>query len=182
MNKRVAILATNGFEEIELTSPMQALKDAGATVHIVSPEKNEIKSWRDGNWSNKYKVDKHISEVTVDDYEALLLPGGVINPDQLRTDEKSIGFIKDFFKHKKPVSAICHGLQSLINAEVVEGRKVTSYHSIRKDLENAGAHWVDEEVVVDQGFTTSRNPDDLPAFNKKVVEELREGKHERQHA
>ena len=182
MNKRVAILATNGFEEVELTSPMQALKDAGATVHIVSPQKDEITAWKDGNWSSKYKVDKHISEVTVDDYEALLLPGGVINPDQLRTDEESISFIKDFFKHKKPVSAICHGLQSLINAEVVEGRKLTSYHSIRKDLENAGAHWVDQEVVVDQGFTTSRNPDDLPAFNKKIVEELKEGKHERQHA
>jgi len=180
MNKNVAILTTNGFEEIELTSPMKALKDAGVTVHIVSPQKGEVKAWNDGNWSKSYKVDKHISDARVEDYHALLLPGGVINPDQLRTDEDSINFIKDFFKHKKPVSAICHGLQSLINAEVVEGRKVTSYHSIRKDLENAGAHWVDQEVVVDQGFTTSRNPDDLPAFNKKVLEELREGKHDRQ--
>lgn len=182
MNKNVAILATHGFEEIELTSPMKALQDAGATVHIVSPQKGEIKAWKNGNWSGSYKVDKNVNEVTADDYHALLLPGGVINPDQLRTDKDSIQFIKDFFKQKKPVSAICHGLQILINAEVVEGRKLTSYHSIRKDLENAGAHWVDEEVVVDHGFTTSRNPDDLPAFNRKVIEELREGKHERQHA
>lgn len=182
MDKKVAILATNGFEQIELDSPKKAFEDAGATVHIISPEKGEIKAWKDGNWSDSYKVDKHVSEVKADDYNALMLPGGVINPDKLRTDKASINLIKDFFKQKKPVSAICHGLQTLIDAEVVKGRKVTSYPSIRKDLENAGAQWVDEEVVVDQGFTTSRNPDDLPAFNKKIVEELREGKHDRQHA
>ena len=128
------------------------------------------------------KVDKKLSEVSASDYDALMLPGGVINPDSLRTNEDAISFIKDFFKQKKPVSAICHGPWSLINAEVVEGRKMTSYHTIRKDLENAGANWVDEEVVTDQGFVTSRNPDDLPAFNKKIVEELKEGKHDRQHA
>jgi len=182
MDKKVAILATNGFEQSELDSPKKAFEDAGAMVHIISPEKGEIKAWRDGNWSDSYKVDKQVNEVSADDYHALMLPGGVINPDKLRTDKASINLIKDFFKQKKPVSAICHGLQTLIDAEVVKGRKVTSYHSIRKDLENAGAHWVDEEVVVDQGFTTSRNPDDLPAFNKKIVEELREGKHDRQHA
>jgi len=182
MDKKVAILATNGFEQIELDSPKKAFEDAGATVHIISPEKGEIKAWKDGNWSDSYKVDKHVSEVKADDYNALMLPGGVINPDKLRTDKASINLIKDFFKQKKPVSAICHGLQTLIDAEVVKGRKVTSYPCIRKDLENAGAQWVDEEVVVDQGFTTSRNPDDLPAFNKKIVEELREGKHDRQHA
>ncbi len=182
MNKKVAILATNGFEEVELTSPKEALENSGATVHVVSPSKKSIKAWKDGNWSQSITVDKHISEVSASDYNALLLPGGVINPDKLRTDEDSVSFIKDFFEQRKPVSAICHGLQSLINAEVVEGRKLTSFHSIRKDLENAGAHWVDQEVVVDDGFTTSRNPDDLPAFNAKVVEELYEGKHEEQHA
>ncbi|WP_194852449.1 type 1 glutamine amidotransferase domain-containing protein [Nonlabens antarcticus] len=182
MNKNVAILATNGFEESELVSPKKALEDAGATVHIVSPEKGEIKAWKDGNWSNSYKVDKHISEVSVNDYNALMLPGGVINPDKLRTDKASVDFIKAFFEHKKPVSAICHGPQSLIEADVVKGRKMTSYHSIRKDLENAGAQWEDKEVVCDQGFVTSRTPDDLPAFNKKMIEELKEGKHDRQHA
>ncbi|KQC33469.1 glutamine amidotransferase [Nonlabens sp. YIK11] len=182
MNKNVAILATNGFEESELTSPKKAFEDAGATVHIVSPEKGEIKAWADGNWSKSYKVDKQLNEVSASDYDALMLPGGVINPDSLRTNEDALSFIKDFFKQKKPVSAICHGPWTLINAEVVEGRKMTSYHTIRKDLENAGANWVDQEVVTDQGFVTSRNPNDLPAFNKKIVEELREGKHDRQHA
>lgn len=182
MNKIVAILATNGFEESELSSPKQALEDAGATVHIVSPESGEIKAWADGNWSKSYKVDKKVSEVSADDYHALVLPGGVINPDKLRTDKDAVEFIRAFFKQKKPVSAICHGPQSLIEADVVKGRKMTSYHSIRKDLENAGAEWVDQEVVCDQGFTTSRTPDDLPAFNKKMIEELKEGKHDRQHA
>jgi protease I len=182
MNKNVAILVTNGFEEIELTSPKKALEDAGAIVHIVSPEKGEIKSWKDGNWGESFKVDKFVGDVKAEDYDALLLPGGVINPDKLRTDKASVELIKEFFKQKKPVSAICHGPQSLIEAEVVRGRKMTSFPSIRKDLENAGAQWVDEEVVVDQGFTTSRNPDDLPAFNKKIVEELREGSHDGQHS
>ncbi len=182
MKKKVAIMATNGFEEIELTSPKKALEESGAIVHIISPEKETIKAWKNGDWSESYTVDKHISEVQAADYDALLLPGGVINPDQLRTNDKAINLIKEFFKQQKPVSAICHGLQSLIDADVVEGRRLTSYHSIRRDLENAGAHWVDEEVVVDSGFTTSRNPDDLPAFNRKIVEELYEGKHEEQHA
>ncbi|AZQ44173.1 type 1 glutamine amidotransferase domain-containing protein [Nonlabens ponticola] len=180
--KKVAILATNGFEEVELTSPKEALESKGVAVHIISPEKGEIKAWKDGNWSKSYKVDKQVEEVSATDYNALLLPGGVLNPDQLRQDAKSIDFIKDFFKQGKPVSAICHGLQTLIDADVLKGRKVTSFPSIKKDLENAGAHWVDEEVVVDSGFTTSRTPDDLPAFNKKVVEEVMEGKHEEQHA
>lgn len=182
MNKKVAILATNGFEEIELTSPKEALENAGAIVHIVSPEKNEIKAWNDNNWSTSYKVDKHVSEVNASDYDSLMLPGGVINPDQLRLDKDSIHFIKAFFEQKKPVSAICHGLQTLIDANVLRGRKVTSYPSIRKDIENAGATWVDEEVVVDEGFTTSRTPADLDAFNAKLVEEVKEGKHDMQHA
>lgn len=182
MKKKVAILATNGFEEVELTSPKKALENAGATVHIISPEKNEIKAWNGDNWSKSYKVDKHISEVKASDYDSLMLPGGVINPDQLRMDNDSVQFIKAFFEQKKPVSAICHGLQTLIEADVLKGRTVTSYPSIRKDLENAGATWVDKEVVVDEGFTTSRTPDDLEAFNAKLVEEVKEGKHEDQHA
>ncbi|EAS19211.1 intracellular protease, PfpI family [Flavobacteria bacterium BBFL7] len=182
MKKKVAILATNGFEEIELTSPKKALEDAGATVHIISPTGDSIKAWNGGNWSQTYEVDYAVSDVSASDYNSLMLPGGVLNPDQLRQDEKSIDFIKDFFKQQKPVSAICHGIQPLIDADVVNGRKLTSYPSLKKDVENAGGHWVDEEVVVDEGFTTSRTPDDLAAFNAKLVEEVKEGKHEEQHA
>ncbi|GGZ17244.1 protease [Echinicola pacifica] len=178
--KTVAILATNGFEESELTSPKQALEDAGATVHIVSPDAGTIKGWKDGNWSKEISVNKTSSEVTVDDYDALVLPGGVINPDILRRDEKSMEFVRSFFRRHKPVAAICHGPQILIEADAVEGRKLTSFPSIKKDLINAGAHWVDEEVVVDHGLVTSRNPDDLPAFNRKLIEEVAEGKHAEQ--
>ncbi|PQJ17123.1 type 1 glutamine amidotransferase domain-containing protein [Nonlabens tegetincola] len=180
--KKVAILATDGFEEVELTSPKQALENAGVQVDIVSPKSGEIKAWADGNWSESYKVDKTLSEINASDYHSLMLPGGVINPDQLRMNEDAIKFIQTFFEQKKPVSAICHGVQPLIDAGVVNGRKLTSYPSLRKDLENAGANWVDEEVVVDEGFTTSRTPDDLDAFNDKLVEEVMEGKHEEQHA
>jgi protease I len=182
MNKRVAILATDGFEEIELTSPKKALEDAGATVHIISPKSGSIKAWASDNWGGIYNVDKQVKDVSVNDYDSLMLPGGVINPDQLRQDEDSIKFIKSFFEHKKPVSAICHGIQPLIDAEVLNGRKLTSYPSLHKDVENAGGNWVDEAVVVDEGFTTSRTPDDLDAFNAKLVEEVKEGKHEEQHA
>ncbi|SDW71921.1 type 1 glutamine amidotransferase domain-containing protein [Aequorivita viscosa] len=182
MDKRIAILATDGFEESELKSPKEAMEKEGFNVDIVSPNSGKIKSWSKGNWSNEYEVDKVLKDVSASDYNALVLPGGVINPDKLRTNEDALQFIRDFFKQKKPVAAICHGPWSLINAEVVEGRKMTSYASIRKDLENAGAHWVDEEVVVDEAFVTSRNPDDLPAFNSKLIEEIKEGKHELQHA
>ena len=178
--KKVAILATNGFEESELKSPREALVNANATVHIVSPEGGSIKSWADGNWGKSYEVDKKLSEVSMSDYHALVLPGGVINPDQLRTDDKAVSFIRSFFKAHKPVAAICHGPQLLIEADVVEGRDMTSYHSIKTDLVNAGANWHDKEVVCDQGLVTSRNPDDLPAFNKKMIEEIKEGKHEGQ--
>jgi protease I len=182
MNKKVAILATDGFEEIELTSPKKALENAGATVHIVSTKTGSIKAWATDNWGGTYKVDKHVKDVSASDYNSLMLPGGVMNPDQLRMDKDAIKFIKSFFEQKKPVSAICHGIQPLIDAEVLKGRKLTSYPSLRKDVENAGGHWVDEEVVVDEGFTTSRTPDDLDAFNAKLVEEVKEGKHEEQHA
>lgn len=182
MNKKIAILATNGFEESELTSPKEAMEKEGFVVHIVSPESGKIKAWNKGEWSKGYSVDKTIEEVTAKEYNALVLPGGVINPDHLRTDEKVLKFVRDFFEQKKPVAAICHGPWTLISAGVVQGRTMTSYNSIKDDLKNAGANWVDQEVVVDQGFVTSRNPGDLPAFNAKLIEEIKEGKHQEQHA
>ncbi|MCL4136691.1 UNVERIFIED_CONTAM: hypothetical protein GTU68_021952 [Idotea baltica] len=178
--KIVAILATNGFEESELISPKKALEEAGAEVHIISPESGAIKSWKDGNWSNEYTVDKTLSEVSVSDYNGLVLPGGVINPDKIRRNEDAIEFIKDFFRNHKPVAAICHATWLLAEANVLKGRKITSFNSIKTDMINAGADWVDEEVVVDQGLVTSRNPNDLKAFNDKIVEEIYEGKHEEQ--
>ncbi|HZJ21560.1 MAG TPA: type 1 glutamine amidotransferase domain-containing protein [Pricia sp.] len=180
--KRIAILATNGFEESELKSPKEAMEKEGFKVDIVSLESGKIKGWADGNWSNTYKVDRTIDEVKADEYNALMLPGGVINPDLLRINEHALVFVRDFFKQEKPVAAICHAPWTLISADVVKGRKMTSYKSIKDDLINAGANWVDEEVVVDQGFVTSRNPNDLPAFNAKLIEEIKEGKHEKQHA
>lgn len=182
MKKRVAILATNGFEESELKSPKEAMEKEGFQVDIISTNAGKIKAWDKGNWSNEYDVTNTVDKVKARDYNALMLPGGVINPDHLRRSEDALNFVRDFFKQSKPVAAICHAPWTLISAEVVEGRKMTSFHSIRKDLENAGANWVDEEVVVDQGFVTSRNPDDLPAFNSKLIEEIKEGKHEEQHA
>ncbi|MFC7357276.1 type 1 glutamine amidotransferase domain-containing protein [Jejudonia soesokkakensis] len=182
MKKRIAILATNGFEESELKSPKEAMEAEGFTVDIVSDTEGEIKSWADGNWSSSYKVDKTLNNVSANQYNALMLPGGVINPDTLRRNEDALLFVRDFFKQKKPVAAICHAPWTLISAGVVEGRKMTSFNSIKDDLVNAGANWVDEEVVVDEGFVTSRNPNDLPAFNKKLIEEIKEGKHELQHA
>ncbi len=182
MEKRIAILATNGFEEVELTSPKEAMEKEGFKVDIVSPEKGKIKSWDTDNWGKEFEVDKTVNEVSAKQYNALVLPGGVLNPDNLRTNEDVLVFVRDFFKQSKPVAAICHGPWTLINAEVVKGRTMTSYPTLRKDLENAGALWVDKEVVVDEAFVTSRNPDDLPAFNSKLIEEIKEGKHELQHA
>ena len=180
--KKVAILATNGFEESELKEPMNPLKEAGADVHIISESSGKIKAWADGNWSNEYNVDKTLDEVSQSDYNALVLPGGVINPDTLRRNEKAVKFTKSFFENHKPVAAICHAPWLLAEADVLKGRKVTSFNSIKKDIINAGANWVDEEVVVDEGLVTSRNPDDLPAFCSKLVEEVYEGKHSMQTA
>ncbi len=182
MNKRIAILATDGFEESELKSPKEAMEKEGFTVEIVSEKNGKIKSWKDGNWGNEYDVDKTLDAVNASQYNALVLPGGVINPDKLRRNETALKFVKEFFKQKKPVAAICHGPQTLISADVVKNRKMTSFESIKDDLVNAGANWVDEAVVVDEGFVTSRKPDDLPAFNSKLIEEIKEGKHELQHA
>jgi protease I len=182
MKKRIAILATDGFEEIELTSPKEAMEKEGFEVHIISPEPGKIKAWDKTDWSKEYKVDKTVKEVSAKDYNALMLPGGVINPDHLRTKQEALTFVKDFFQQKKPVAAICHGPWTLISANVVKGRTMTSYNSIKDDLINAGANWIDKEVVVDEGLVTSRNPDDLPAFNAKLIEEIKEGKHQEQHA
>ncbi|OYQ37004.1 protease [Flavobacterium cyanobacteriorum] len=181
MSKRVAILATHGFEESELASPKEYLEQQGWTAEIVSPESGSVKAWAEKDWGKEYKVDRTLDEASPSDYDALVLPGGVINPDRLRINDKAVEFVKGFFNDKKPVAAICHGPWTLINAGVVEGRKLTSYPSIKLDLVNAGANWVDEEVVVDNGLVTSRKPDDLPAFNIKMVEEIKEGKHEMQH-
>lgn len=182
MKKKIAILATHGFEEVELTSPKEAMEKEGFQVDIISPEAGSIKAWKEKDWSNEYKVDFTVDSVSPKDYDALMLPGGVINPDKLRRSKDVLKFVQGFFEQKKPVASICHGPWTLISAGVVEGRKMTSFQSIKDDLINAGANWVDEEVVVDQGLVTSRNPDDLPAFNDKLIEEIKEGKHERQHA
>jgi protease I len=181
-NRTIAVLTESGFEEVELTEPVKRLKEEGATVHIISSKSGKIKAWDQDHWSIEVDVDKTISEANAEDYNGLLLPGGVINPDQLRVNEDAIAFVKSFFADGKPVAAICHGPQTLINADVVQGRKMTSVKNISQDLINAGAVWSDEEVVVDQGLVTSRTPKDLPAFNDKIVEEFAEGVHEGQHA
>ncbi len=180
-NRRIAILTENGFEEVELTSPKKALEEAGAKVDIISPQREKVKGMKAHNWSVEIPVDKHISEARAEDYDGLMLPGGVFNPDQLRMNSEAVGFIKNFFIAGKPVAAICHGPQTLISADVVRGREMTSYPSIKQDLINAGVKWVDREVVVDQGLVTSRDPNDLPAFNEKMCEEFAEGVHAGQH-
>ena len=166
-DKNIAILVTNGFEEVELTEPRKALEKAGATTYIVSPEKMTVSSWDHNNWGSEFEVDVLLEEASVQDYDGLLLPGGVINPDQLRTNDQAIQFVAQFLHKGKPIAAICHGPQILIETKELKGRTMTSYHSIKTDLINAGANWVDEEVVVDSGLTTSRSPDDISAFNKK---------------
>lgn len=176
-NRRVAILTEEGFEQVELTSPKSALKEAGATVDVISPKADKIKAWDKTNWGIEVDVDKQLSDVSPDDYDALVLPGGVLNPDKLRQNKDAVAFVSAFLDEGKPIAAICHGPQMLIETGMIKGRKLTSYPSLQTDLRNAGAHWVDEEVVVDNGFITSRRPDDLPAFNKKMVEEFAEGVH-----
>jgi len=175
--KKVAILVTDGFEQSEFTEPKKAVETAGAKVHVISLIQGPIKSWNDGNWGSEFQTDKTIDEVSVSEYDSLILPGGVINPDKLRRNSKAVDFVRSFVEQKKPVSAICHGPWLLAEAGVLKGRKMTSFSSIKTDLINAGANWVDEEVVVDEGLTTSRSPNDLPAFCKKIVEEIAEGKH-----
>ena len=180
--KKVAILVENGFEQVELTEPKRALEEAGAEALIVSPQKDKVRGWKFTEWGDSLKVDVQLEDANPDDFDALVLPGGVMNPDTLRTNTDALQFVRAFFEAHKPVASICHGPWTLIDAGVVKGRKMTSYHSISTDLKNAGANWLDQEVVVDNGLVTSRNPDDLPAFNKKTIEEIHEGIHAQQSA
>ena len=175
--RKIAILATNGFEQSELEHPLQALRDAGAEVHVVSPEEGEIKGWDTDDWGRAVPVDRKLSEVTADDYDALVLPGGQINPDLLRVNDEALTFVKAFWSAGKPIGAICHAPWLLAEAGIAKGRKLTSYKSIKTDMMNAGAIWEDSEVVTDQGLVTSRNPNDLPAFCSKLIEEIAEGRH-----
>ena len=176
-NKRVAVLAENGFEQSELVEPKKALEQAGATAEVVSPQKGKIKGWQHTNWGDEVAVDRQLDEAKPEQYDALLLPGGVMNPDKLRINPRAIEFIKHFVDTGKPIAAICHGPWPLIDAGGVKGRKMTSWPSLKTDLTNAGAQWVDQEVVTDRGLVTSRKPDDIPAFNRKMIEEFAEGKH-----
>jgi protease I len=175
--KRVAALVDNGFEQVELTEPKKALEQAGAMVDIVSPQTGEVKGWNHKEWGEKVRVDRPLDQARPDEYDALLLPGGVMNPDKLRANTKAVEFVKGFVTSGKPIAAICHGPWTLIEAGGVRGRKVTSWPSLQTDLRNAGATWVDETVVTDNGLVTSRKPDDIPAFNKKMIEEFAEGRH-----
>lgn len=176
-NKKVAILTENGFEEVELTSPMNALEQAGATVDVISPQKDKVKAWNHDHWSIEIEVDKNLSDASPEDYDMLVLPGGVMNPDTLRQNKNAVAFAQHFLEQAKPLAAICHGPQTLIETGMLEGRTMTSYPSLQTDLKNAGVNWVDQEVVVDNGLVTSRSPKDLEAFNKKIIEELSEGQH-----
>ena len=178
--KRVAILVENGFEQEELTRPREALETAGAQSQIVSPVKGKVKGWQHTDWGDEFNVDVALAQANPSEYDALLLPGGVMNPDRLRRNPQALQFVRAFFDAHKPVAAICHGPWTLIDAGVAKGRRMTSYHSIQTDLKNAGVDWVDEEVVVDNGLVTSRQPDDIPSFNKKMIEEIGEGIHDRQ--
>ena len=175
---KIAILATDGFEQSELMQPLTMLREAGAEVHVVSLEEGSIKGWDEKDWGESVPVDKLLSAVSVSDYDALVLPGGQINPDVLRADAKAVAFIKEFYNSKKTLAAICHAPWLLIEADVVRGRNVTSYGSIKTDLKNAGANWQDSAVVVDEALITSRNPGDIPAFVAKIIEEVEEGRHE----
>jgi protease I len=170
--KKVAILTENGFEEVELTSPMNAMRDAGATVQIVSPQKDKVRAWDHDHWSIDLPVDVELSEANVDDYDALVIPGGVLNPDQMRTNPDCVDFAQQFLEEQKPVAAICHGPQLLIETGMLRGKNMTSFPSIRTDLENAGVHWTDVEVITDGVLTTSRSPKDLEAFNNRIIEEI----------
>ena len=176
--KKIAFLTANeGVEEVELTEPRKAVTEAGAETELLAPEPGEVQAFDHLDKAEAYPVDKVVGDASASDYDGLVLPGGVANPDNLRTHPEAVSFVRDFFAAGKPVAAICHGPWTLIEADVVKGRKLTSWPSLQTDLRNAGAEWVDEEVIVDKGLVTSRKPDDLEAFNAKIVEEFEEGKH-----
>lgn len=176
-NRKIAILATHGYEQSELEKPLDALKAEGAQVDVIAPGSGEIKGWDGDDWGRAVRVDIALENARPQDYDALVLPGGQINPDILRTNDKALSFIRSVFEAKKPIGAICHAPWLLVETGIADGRKLTSFHSIKTDVQNAGGIWEDSEVVVDQGLVTSRNPDDLPAFCDKLVEEICEGKH-----
>jgi protease I len=176
-NKRVAALVDNGFEQSELLEPRKALEAAGARVDIVSPQSGKVKGWQHTDWGEEVAVDRELNGANADDYDALLLPGGVMNPDKLRGNATAVAFVKRFVDASKPIAAICHGPWTLIEAGAVRGRTMTSWPTLQSDLRNAGANWVDREVVTDNGLVTSRKPDDIPAFNRKMIEEFAEGQH-----
>jgi protease I len=171
-NKRVAILATEGFEQVELTEPRKALDEAGAQTHVIGLTRDDIKGWKFTDWGDSIPVDKTIDSAEIHDYDLLLLPGGVQNPDKLRMNEDAVRFVREFFATGKPVAAICHAPWTLIEAGVVRGKRMTSWPSLKTDLTNAGAHWVNEQVVIDGNLITSRKPDDIPAFNQRIAEQL----------
>jgi deglycase len=175
--KRIAALVENGFEQVELLEPRKALEGAGAKVDVISPQKSEVKGWNHTDWGQTVKVDVPLDQARPEDYDGLLLPGGVINPDKLRINTRAVEFVKAFATSGQPIAAICHGPWTLIEAGAVRGRKMTSWPSLQNDLRNAGAQWVDQEVCVDDGLVTSRKPDDIPAFNRKMIEEFAEGRH-----
>ena len=175
--KRVAMLATDGFEQSELLEPKKALEQAGAKVDVISLDRGRIRGWQHDHWGEEVPVDRVVGEAAAEEYDALVLPGGVMNPDKLRTRADVLAFVRVFFDEHKPVGAICHGPWTLINAGVVKGRHLTSWPSLQRDLENAGARWTDEEVVAENGLVTSRKPADIPAFNRRLIEEIREGIH-----
>ncbi|HBY94113.1 MAG TPA: protease, partial [Chloroflexi bacterium] len=175
--KKIAALVTDGFEQIELTSPKQALEEAGAVVDTVSPKEGKVKAWNHTRWGDEFKADVGLGDAGPADYDALLLPGGVMNPDKLRTIPEAVNFARAFFERGKPIAAICHGPWLLVEADVVKGYDVTGYKSLKTDLKNAGANFHDKAVVIDRGLVTSRNPDDLPVFNQAMIEEFAEGTH-----
>ena len=178
-DSKVLIMATDGFEQSELLVPLEKLKAAGAMVHVATPDNKPIRGWTEKNWGDTVQSDLAIAKVAVDDYDALVLPGGQMNPDVLRTDDTAVGIVREFAAANKIVAAICHAPWMLVEAGVAAGRELTSYHSIKTDVTNAGATWVDKEVVVDDGIVTSRAPADLPAFVAKIIEEVEEGRHVR---
>ena len=175
--KKVAFLATDGVEQVELTEPWKRVEDEGGSPELVSLESGEIQAFEHLDHGDKFEVDRTVQDAKESDYDGLVLPGGVANPDFLRMDERAVGFARDFFEQAKPVGVICHGPWTLVEADVVKGRTITSWPSLKRDIRNAGGNWVDEEVVVDEGLVSSRNPDDLPAFCAKIVEEFCEGEH-----
>lgn len=179
---KVAVLATDGVEQVELTEPVKALKEQGAEVQVVAPASGSIQGWNHHEKGQAIRVDRGLDGAAPEDYEALMLPGGVMNPDALRLEPKAVAFVRHFVESGKPIAAICHGPWLLIDAGGVKGRKMTSWPSLKTDLANAGAEWVDREVVTDNGLVTSRNPNDIPAFNRKMIEEFSEGRHDRRAA